>query len=106
MGGRILLYTAAAGVEKKLLVAFRAGQVAGLDTENFQTVVQCCLANALDGLLVQQRIAHDAALSHFFFLQLELRLHENQEVRAWSCDGYDRRENLADGNKRNVHGDK
>ena len=92
-------------VEKIFLIAFSAGNAAGLHAEDDEARFFSGSAHARDGAFVQLRIADDAAFADKFLFEFELRLDEDEKNRAGRRDGNESGQNFRDGDEGNVDGD-
>src|SRR5882672_4511692 len=77
-----------ATVEKKLLIAFGAGDVAGENGETFEAGLLRARFYSGDGLFVEGGVLDDPARGDVFAAELELGLDEDQESGVWFCGGY------------------
>src|SRR5882672_1347620 len=93
------------GVEKKLLVAFGAGQTARQHTQAFESVCLGLPFHRGDGFFVQRRIFYDTPGADVFAAQFELWLDQDKKYRARFCGAYRGSKNLRHGNKRNICND-
>ena len=95
----------ASGVEKIFLIAFGAGEAAGLEAKDFEACFFGGGAHAGDGALVQFRVADDAAFADEFLFKFELRLDEDEESGIGLRDGDQCGDELGDRDKRDVDSD-